>query len=152
MLRRWSYFIEHAFSICAVSQRTWPVHCNWLDNWLSSWRSKCKQGYASVWGWAWNVKPFSWAMKKNMAIILICHSSLINLHPSNFWPLAGVWVLSVFKLMFHANLRPPGSWLWGPQGLRSSAFSKLVFSYVIVINRNKFNFVGFWIIQKFEGL
>ena len=30
-----------------------------------------------------------------------------------------------------------------PQGLRSLTFSKLVFSYVIVINRKKCNFVGF---------
>ena len=44
---------------------------------------------------------------------------LNNIYPCNFWPL-GVWVLSVFKLVssFHVNLRPPESWLWGPQGLR----------------------------------
>ena len=29
------------------------------------------------------------------------------------------------------------------QGLRSSTFSKFVFSYVIVVNRNTFNFFGF---------
>ena len=39
-----------------------------------------------------------------------------------------------------------------PQGLRSSTFFKLVFSYVIVVNREQFNFVGFLIIPKFEGL
>ena len=32
--------------------------------------------YAPVWGFAWNLKPFSWAVKKNTAIILICHSFL----------------------------------------------------------------------------
>ena len=41
---------------------------------------------------------------------------------------------------------------WDPQDLRSSAISKLVFSYVIVVNRNTLNFVGFGIIPKFEGL
>ena len=73
-------------------------------------------------------KHFSWVMKKNMAIILICHSILT--WPSNSWPL-GVWVLSVFKLV-SCKHGPPGSWLWGPQGLRSSAYSKLLFRYVIV--------------------
>ena len=35
-----------------------------------------QQEYAPVWGCAWNLKPFSWAVKKNTAIILICPSNL----------------------------------------------------------------------------
>ena len=31
-----------------------------------------QQEYAPVWGCAWNSKPFSWAVKKNTAILLIC--------------------------------------------------------------------------------
>ena len=43
-----------------------------------------KQEYAPGWGCAWNFKPFSWAMKKNTAIILTCHPFLIC--PSKYWP------------------------------------------------------------------
>ena len=32
-----------------------------------------KQEYAPVWGYEWDLKPFSWAIKNNTAIILICH-------------------------------------------------------------------------------
>ena len=53
-------------------------------------------------------------------------------------------MLSVFKLV---SCKPGASRelarLRGPQGLRSSTSSKLVSSYVIVVNRNTFNFVGF---------
>ena len=82
--------------------------------------------------------------EKNTAIILICHSSLI--YPCNFWPLPGglSHVLNVFKLVSckpEARLQGAGSG-WGPRpGLRTSTVSKLIFSYVIVVNRNKFNLI-----------
>ena len=56
-------------------------------------------------------------------------------------------MLGVFKLV---SCKPPGSCSETPQGLGSSTFSKLVFSYVIVVNRDKFNFVDFLIIPKFD--
>ena len=85
---------------------------------------KREQEYAPVRGCAWNSKLFSWAMKENPAIILISHSILTC--PSNSWPLG---VLSVFKLVSRKTgaSQPPGSWIWGPQGLRSLKCSKLLF-------------------------
>ena len=96
-----------------ISLCNWPILCTQLTLFsaklsrLLYWEHE----YTQVWGCAWNLKPFSWAMKKNAAILLICHSFLIC--PSKSWPL-GLWLLSVFKLVSckpgasrELALRPP---------------------------------------------
>ena len=70
-------------------------------------------------------------MKKNTAIIFICHSFLIC--PSNAWPLGRGFECRVCSSKCHVNLGPPGSWLWAPQGLRSSKYCKLIFVNITVV-------------------
>ena len=69
-------------------------------------------------------------------------------------------MLSVFKLVSCRYIRPwglQGAGSEGPQGLRSYKLcSKFVFGInvtviILIIYRNKFDFVGFLIVPKFMG-
>ena len=46
----------------------------WGNTDIQTYSHKTKQECAPAWGSAWILKPISWAMKKNTAIILIFHS------------------------------------------------------------------------------
>ena len=91
---------------------------------ICSTRFQAEQKYAPVWGCAWNLIPFSWA-------ILICYSFLIC--PTNSWPLE-VWMLSVLKLVSPKS-GASGELDLRPQGLRSFKCSKLILGQIWFLNK-----------------
>ena len=77
----WDVYIPLIISTCIYMQ------CAYFNKLKSLILEQSKQEYAPVWGCAWNLKPFSWAIDLPLFFQAIIGPGL------------GVWMLNVFKLV-----------------------------------------------------